>query len=430
LRHHKKRAENRLVDTALPKRPGKYSDGKGLWFIVDGGSRSWLFRFKINGRERYMGLGPYPAVTVAEARQRAEQARRDKAAGLDPIEARDGREADKKAQEALDVARRKTFRQSAADYIAANSADWRNQKHAAQWHSSLECYVYPVIGDLPVGEIDRAQVLRVLEQDCGGKTFWTAKPETASRVRGRIQLVLAWAKSRGHRSGDNPASWENLMDALPKLKRERRVKHMAALPYREAGAFMKDLRDQEGIASLAFQFLILNTARTFEVIGARVGEIDKAARLWVIPPERSKNGKEQRKPLADASIAILDQIDVIREPECSYLFPGQDGRGAMSPSAFLNVLKRMKRRKQITPHGMRSTFKDWAIEQTSFPESASELALGHDVGDQVERSYRRGDMLEKRRALAEAWAGYCGQVEGGNVVGFDQAKRAQRAAGE
>ena len=155
---------------------------------------------------------------------------------------------------------------------------------------------------------------------------------------------------------------------------------MAALPYREAGAFMTDLRDQEGIASLAFQFLILNTARTVEVIGARVGEIDKAARLRVIPPARSKNGKEQRRPLADTSIAILDQIDAIREPECSYLFPGQDGRGAMSPSAFLNVLKRMKRRKQITPHGMKSTFKDWAIEQTSFPESASQLALGDDVG--------------------------------------------------
>ena len=424
MKHHKKRAENRLVDATLSRvRPGKYNDGKGLWFIVKGGSRSWTFRYKIDGKERYMGLGGYPAVPVARARELALQARSDIAAGLDPIEARARRAVDKKAQEALEVARRKSFRQCAEEYIAANQADWRNARHAAQWPSSLKTYVYPLLGDLSVGAIDKQLVLQVLEQDCGGKPLWTAKPETASRVRGRIQLVLAWAKSRGHRSGDNPASWENLKDALPKLKRDKRVKHLAALPYADMGAFMADLRKDETIASLGFQFLILNAARTIEVVGARVNEIDRTAKLWVIPASRSKNGKEQRKPLSDASLAILDKADTLRERDCPHLIPGQDGISAMSKSAFLAVLKRMKRRKTVTPHGMRSTFKDWAIEATSFPESASELALGHDVGDEVERAYRRGDMLQKRRMLAQAWANYCAAPTAGKVVAMGEGRR-------
>ena len=420
MRHHRKRAENRLVDTALPKRPGKYADGKGLWFIVDGGSRSWLFRYKMGGRERYMGLGAYPAVSVAEARQRAEQARRDKAAGLDPIEARDSREADRKAQDALAAAKLVTFKDCAQRYIAAHNPSWRNPKHAAQWPSSLEAYVYPIIGNLPVGEIDTALVLKVLEaKGEKGGTLWTEKPETMSRVRGRIQSILAWAKSRGYRKGENPASWENIKDLLPTRSRIKRIKHFAALKYGDVGAFMADLRKQEGLASLALQFAILNAARTVEVIGARWPEIDLVAKVWTIPPERSKNGKEQRKPLSDAALAILKAV---KDIESAYVFPGRNPKVGLSNGAFLALLKRMKRT-DITPHGFRSTFKDWATETTNFPYEASEMALGHTVGDEVERAYLRGDLLTKRRMLMQAWAGYCAKTDGGKVVAIDRAKR-------
>jgi integrase len=207
------------------------------------------------------------------------------------------------------------------------------------------------------------------------------------------------------------------------MKKDKRVKHMAALPYADMGKFMAELRKDETIASLGFQFLILTTARTIEVVGARVNEIDRAAKLWVISASRSKNHKEQRKPLSDAALAILDKVDAIRDKDCQYLFPGRAGNAPMNKSAFLEVLARMKRRKAITAHGMRSTFKDWAIETTLFPESASELALGHDVGDEVERAYRRGDMLNKRRVLAQAWANYCTAGAAGKVIAMDDAKR-------
>ena len=368
-------------------RRGLFGDGGGLFLQVsERGAKSWIFRFKKDGRLRVMGLGPVHTVSLAEAREAARLCRKARLGGIDPIDARRAG----RIEERIEAARAMSFAECAAAYIAAHRAGWRNPKHAAQWPSTLAAYVYPIFGGLPVQAIDTGLVVKAIEP------IWTTKPETASRVRGRIESVLDWAAARGHRQGENPARWRgHLENLLPKKSTVRRVEHHAALPYVEISAFMGELRGQEGIAARALAFAILTVARTGEVIGATWAEIDMAARIWTIPAERMKAGKEHRVPLSEAAIAILGQMDQGRDK----VFP-------ISNMAMAMLLRRMGRG-DLTVHGFRSSFSDWCAERTAFPSEVREMALAHTVADKVEAAYRRGDLFEKRRALAEAWAKFC-----------------------
>jgi integrase len=368
-------------------RRGLFGDGGGLFLQVsERGTKSWIFRVKKNGRLRVMGLGPVHTVSLAEAREAARLCRKARLGGIDPIDARRAG----RIEERIEAARTMSFAECAAAYIAAHRAGWRNTKHAVQWRSTLAAYVYPIFGGLPVQAIDTGLVVKAIEP------IWTTKPETASRVRGRIESVLDWAAARGLRQGENPARWRgHLENLLPKKSKVRRVEHHAALPYAEISVLMGELRGQEGIAARALAFAILTAARTGEVIGATWAEIDVAARLWTIPAERMKASKEHRVPLSGAAIAILGHMDKGRDK----VFP-------ISNMAMAMLLRRMGRG-DLTVHGFRSSFSDWCAERTAFPSEVREMALAHTVADRVEAAYRRGDLFEKRRALAEAWAKFC-----------------------
>jgi len=378
------------------KRRGYYGDGGGLFLQVSvSGSKSWVFRFKEAGKLHEMGLGATHTIGLAEARERARECRRLRLDGIDPIEARKVA----RAQARLAAAKAVTFKNCAERYIASHQAGWRSLAHAAQWPSTLGRYVYPVFGSLPVQAIDVGLVLKALEP------IWTAKPETAGRVRGRIESVLDWATSRGYRQGDNPARWRgHLENLLPTKSKVRRVKHHAALPYAEIGEFIAQLKQQEGVAAQALEFTILTAGRTGEVIGSRWSEISLAERLWTIPAERMKAGKEHRVPLSDAARAILEQMQAIRQDD--FVFPGGKTKRPISNMAMAMTLRRMGR-DDLTVHGFRSTFRDWAAERTDVPREVAEMALAHAVGDKVEAAYRRGDLFEKRRQLMDAWSRFC-----------------------
>jgi integrase len=401
-------------------KPGMHGDGGGLYLQVGPArTKSWSFRFMLKGRSREMGLGPIgpdpqnPLVSLAEARQKAHDCRRLLVAGIDPIEARD----DDRARFLLEANRAKTFNDCANAYIEAHRAGWRNPKHAEQWRSTLDTYVGPVFGLLPVREVDVALVTRVLEP------IWTTKTETASRVRGRIEAILDWAKTKDYRSGENPARWRgHLENLLPKRSKVRRVAHHPALPYHEIGAFMAKLRNEEGVAARALEFLILCAARTSEVIDAVESEIDGS--LWTVPAGRIKGGKAHRVPLSDRALQIVQQM----KPMCdgAYVFPGGRKARPLSNNAMLKLLERMER-SDLTVHGFRSTFRDWAAEQTNFPREVAEMALAHVIDDKVEAAYRRGDLLEKRRQLMDAWARYCGTSgQSGNIVPIRGVKSGKR----
>jgi integrase len=363
--------------------------------ISAGGAKSWVFRFREAGKLREMGLGPLHTIGLAEARQRAHECRKARLDGRDPIA---DREASRVAAK-LDAAKAMTFEACAERYVAAHKTGWRNAKHAAQWTATLNAYVYPSFGTLPVQTVDVGLVLRAVEP------IWATKPETASRVRGRIEAILDWATARGYRTGENPARWRgHLENLLPKRSKVRRVEHHAALPYAEIGAFMAELRQQEGVAAGALEFAILTAARTGEVIGARWTEINAPERLWAIPAERMKGGREHRVPLSDAALAIVEKMAAIRSGD--FVFPGAKAKRPLSNMAFLMLLRRM-RRDGSTAHGFRSTFRDWAAERTTFPAEVAEMALAHTVGDKVEAAYRRGDLFDKRRQLSGAWAKFC-----------------------
>ena len=376
------------------KAAGMYADGGGLYLqVTAAGARTWIYRFTLQGRTRDMGLGSLSAVTLSEARTRALEARRLKSAGIDPIGARDGQRATERAETAKQV----TFKDAAEAFIKAHQAGWRNAKHCDQWRNTLATYVYPLIGALPVQQIDAGLVVRVLEP------IWTTKAETAGRVRQRIEAVLDSATARGHRSGENPARWRgHLENLLPALSKVRRVQHHPALPYAEIGAFMAELRQQAGLAARAMELLILTATRTTEAIAARWSEIDLEQKIWTIPAERIKAGREHRIPLSPAAVALLRQLAETKVNE--FVFPGRPGK-PLSNGALLALLKRMMG-SDLTTHGFRSTFRDWAAEQTNFPREVAEMALSHAIGDKVEAAYRRGDLLEKRRRMMEAWAAF------------------------
>jgi integrase len=355
-----------------------------------------------------MGLGPLHTIGLSEARDLAQACRKKLLEGIDPVEMK---HAARKARR-LEAARAVTFKDCAAKYIAANKAAWRNAKHADQWENTLTTYVYPIMGGLAVSEIDTGHVTRVLEP------IWTTKSETATRVRGRIESVLSYATTHNWRVGENPARWRgHLENVLPKKSKVAKVVHHAALPWRESGSFMKALEGLDGTGALALRFAILTAARTGEAIGAKWSEIDMQHAVWTIPGDRMKAGVEHRVPLSREALALLAAAEKLRVEGNEFVFPGAKKETGLSNMALLMTLRRMKR-DDLTAHGFRSTFRDWAAE-TGQPADIAEAALAHSVGDKTVAAYQRGDLLERRRKLMEAWAAFCAKVPaapGGNVV--------------
>ena len=400
---------------AAVAQPGRYPDGGGLYLQVGPtGSKSWLLRYMSAGKSREMGLGPLSTVTLAEARKRAKQHKLKLLDGIDPIAEREA----KRRAEKLKAALATTFDECAEAYIKAHQGGWRNAKHAEQWRSTLAVYASPVFGSLPVQAVDTAQVMKALEP------IWVEKTETANRVRGRIEKVLDWAKVRGYRDGENPARWRGHLDKLlPARRKVQKVEHFAALPYAEMGEFMRALRAQEGNATLALELVILTACRTSEVVNARWAEFDLEGKVWTIPGERMKSGREHRVPLSDAAVAVLRTMQARAEGD--YVFAGGKTNKPLSSMAMLVLLKRMGRG-DLTVHGFRSTFRDWAAEMTNFPREVAEMALAHAVKDQTEAAYRRGDLFEKRRKLMQAWAEYCGR-EGAKVTPISAGRKTATA---
>jgi integrase len=350
----------------------------------------------LDGKAREMGLGAYPDISLAEARVLASDARKLKTRGEDPIESREAL----RSQQRAEAARSVTFRHCSKAYIAARADGWKNRKTKGQWEAALEAYAMPVIGDLPVQAIDVALVNRVLEP------IWSSKTETASRVRGRVEAILDWAKVRGYRQGDNPARWKGHLENLfPRRSKVQKIEHHAALPYGEIGAFMKRLQAYDGTGALALQFTILTASRTGEAIGAQWDEIDLDAGVWTIPGTRMKAGREHRVPLSKAALNILRVRHKSRN-KSPFVFEGSKRGRPISNMAMLQTLRRLGR-DDLTVHGFRSAFRDWAEECTAYTGAVAEAALAHVVGDKVEAAYRRGDLFEKRRKLMDAWAQHC-----------------------
>jgi len=392
------RQEKRLSALAVTKvvKPGMYADGLGLYLRVGPtGAKSWVFRYRVGNGRRDMGLGPLHTVTLADARVKAAECRRQRLDNSDPLQVRDAALLAAK----LEDAKAMTFQNCAEAYISAHASGWRNAKHADQWRNTLASYAYPVFVDFPVQAIDTALIMKVLEP------IWATKTETASRLRGRIECVLDWATVREFRRGENPARWRgHLENLLPKRQKVQKVEHHSALPYSEIGDFMTTLRTQEGAAARAFEFLILTATRTSETIGATWGEVDFDAKVWTIPASRIKAGKEHRVPLSPAALSILERMK--NSGSGNHIFPGGQANTGLSNMAMLKLLERIGR-SDLTVHGFRSTFRDWVSERTSFPREVAEMALAHAISDKVEAAYRRGDLFEKRRKLMEAWYAYC-----------------------
>ena len=388
--------------------PGRWAVGEGAYLQVSKvgkhATASWLLRYQRDGRGRHMGLGPVGLLSLSEARDRARDARRLLLDGIDPLEAK----AAKRRQASLATARGVTFEHCAGRYIKSHAAGWRNPKHKAQWNATLETYAYPHFGEIAVADVDTGLVLKALEP------IWATKPETASRVRGRIEAVLDWSKARGYREGENPARWRGHLDKLlPARRKVRKVEHHAALPYVDAPAFMDDLRQREGMAARALEFAILTAARTGEVIGAEWSEIDFDAQLWTISADRMKGRRQHRVPLSDRAIEILSALP--RVEGSPYLFPGARKGRPLSNMALLMMLRRMGR-DDLTAHGFRSCFRDWAAETTGYPGDLVEMALAHVVSNATEAAYRRGDMFDKRRRLMNDWFRFCAAVDGSGAI--------------
>jgi integrase len=396
------------IKVANTKRKGLHPDGNGLYLrVTESGTKGWIYRYTVDGKARDMGLGPLASVSLAEARVAADECRRQRREGLNPIEARKARQ----ATESAAAAGSPTFMACAEQLIAAHEVGWRNAKHRQQWKNTLATFVYPIMGSRSVADVDTELVMRVLqqpvEQERGKRTpLWNARSETASRLRGRIESVLSWAKARGLRTGENPAQWRGHLDQLlPVRSKVRRVRHHPALPYTEIGAFMADVRARESIGARALEFTILTAARTSEALGARFDEIDLVSRLWTVPASRMKAANEHRVPLAPRAVTIVKAMAAIQQNE--FVFPGMKQGRSLSDMSLLMLLRDL--RPGITTHGFRSTFKDWCSECTHTPNFVSEAALAHSVADKVEAAYRRADLLEKRRVLMEAWAEFCGR---------------------
>lgn len=396
--------------------PGRYSDGGNLYlFVKSSGTRVWTFRYTMPGQKaREMSLGNEVNISLAEARDRARDARREIDAGRDPIEARS-----EAKREAAGVGM--TFAEVSELYISAHEAAWRNAKHRAQWRATLDTYAGPKIGKLPVGKVAVGGVMDVLEP------IWRTKPETASRLRGRIEAVLDYATARGWRKGDNPARWKgHLANLLPKRSKIAAVEHHAALPWGETPDFIRALAGQKGTAALALRFTILTAARTSETTGATWGEVDLKAKVWTVPAGRMKAGREHRVPLSPAAMAALTDMQTPDSKSTDPIFSGATRGKGLSNMSMTAVLRRMKRG-DLTVHGFRSTFRDWAAETNPAPREVAEAALAHTLRDKVEAAYRRGDLLDRRARLMTDWADFLARpVEAGAVVPI----RGRKHAGE
>ncbi len=383
------------------KLPGMHNDGAGLYLqVTPGGAKSWIYRYTFQGRTREMGLGSYTVFPLADARERAAVYRRIKADGIDPIDHRNAERAAARTEAAKSI----TFAECATAYIDAHSAAWKNEKHRYQWRQTVDSYMNPTIGNLPVHAVDTSLVLKLLQK------IWLTKPETAGRVRGRVESILGWATVSGFRSGENPARWRHHLDQLlPAQRQVHVVSHHPALPYDQIGEFIAKLRNQDGVAACALEFTILTATRTGEAINATWAEIDTGTNVLTIPATRMKSGREHKVPLSPAALAILNRLrpfpDADAQPADTPIFVSSHRKKPISNMAMLQLLRRMGHA-DITVHGFRSTFRDWAGEETNFPRDVAEAALAHVVSDQTEAAYRRGTAIEKRRRLMDAWASF------------------------
>lgn len=404
------------LEVSKAKEPGYYGDGGGLWLQISTyGTKSWVFRFKspVTGKAREMGLGDLRTYSLADARVNATEARRMVHEGHDPIEER--KQSRQQIQE--DAARVRTFTDCAQAYIDSHSAGWRNEKHAQQWKSTLETYAHPVFGDRSIAVIDTAHILAVLEP------IWTSKNETASRLRGRLEAILSWAKVRGYREGDNPAVWKgHLENLLARPSKVAKITNQPALPFPQVPAFIKHLRTMNGTAARALELTILTAARSGEMRGAEWREFDLDTRVWTIPPRRMKAEKEHRIPLSEAAIDLLRGLPLFKETDL--LFPGSNNK-PFSDATLNAVIRRMQgaalkvggsgyidpsSNRVAVPHGFRSSFRDWAGETTAFPREVIEHALAHQLKNKAEAAYARGTLFEKRRSLMESWATFIGDA--------------------
>ncbi len=389
------RGTNKLTAAGVRaiKTPGLHSDGGGLYLVVDkAGAKRWSFLFRWGGKRRELGLGGFIAVPLATARQRAKEAREAVAGGLDPIEAR-------RAARAVP-----TFGEVADELLATVASGFRNEKHIAGWKMTLAAHAAPLRA-MRVDAIDTADVVATLKP-------LADRPETASRLRGRIERVLDAAKAKGFRAGDNPARWKGHLDHLLPKRQKLTRGHHAAMPFAELPAFMVRLQEREAMAAVALQFAILTAARSREVLGARWSEIDLAAKVWTVPAGRMKAGREHRVPLCERALTILEKAQ--ESSRGAYVFPGPGKDRSLSTNALRALLLRLG--VDVTTHGFRSSFRDWAGEASTFPRELAEAALAHTIGDATERAYRRGDALDKRRRLMDAWAGFCHPRQGATVV--------------
>ncbi len=398
---------NRLTALGVSRKhkPGYYTDGAGLYLQVSrGGSKSWIFRYMLHGRAREMGLGSLNTVSLEQARGKARNCRQLLEKKIDPITAR---------KEEHNASR--TFDECASVYIDSHSEGWKNVKHAKQWESTLTTYASPVFGQLPVATIDTELVMKVVEP------IWKNKTETATRVRGRIESVLDWATVRGYREGDNPARWRGHLDKLlPKPSKVSEVRHHPALPYTDIADFIRALRARDGVAPKAVEFLILTGTRVSEVVNAKWDEIDLPSRTWTIPADRMKSGRMHRVPLSDPAVQVIEAMRAQRQNE--YVFPGWRVGRPLTGAACLKLLRDMGYA-DLTIHGFRSTFRDWAAEQTNYPREVAEAALAHVIEDKVEGAYRRGDLFERRTRMMAAWAKFCARPSKGAKVSAIRANR-------
>jgi integrase len=383
----------------VEKRTGYHRCGPGLYLqVASGGTKAWIFRFKspVTGKQREMGLGSLGAISLAKAREEARKCRQLMLTGADPIEER----LRDRRRNQLEQARALTFKQAAEQCIASKKHEWKNAKHGQQWVNTLTTHAYPTIGNLSVAAIDTGLILKVLEP------IWVTKAETASRVRQRIETVWDWAKARGYVTGENPARLRGHLDKLlSKTSKIKRVKHHAALPYKDINPFITALRNQIGTTPLALEFLILTAGRTSEITGAKWGEINLDAKVWTVPANRMKAGKEHRVPLSARAVEILTNINTNRRLD-EFVFPGWKTGTGLSNGAMLVLMDKMQYG-EYTPHGFRSAFRDWAAEEThGFQNETIEQALAHTIKNQVEAAYRRGDQLERRRVLMDEWGRY------------------------
>ncbi|MFT8713033.1 tyrosine-type recombinase/integrase [Komagataeibacter rhaeticus] len=389
-------SHNRLTVRAVSSlKDGVFADGGNLWLTVKGNTRAWSVRYTspVTGKVREMGIGSTRTISLADARERAAAARKQVADGIDPLEVRRQEQAERKKESGL------TFAQVAEKFMVEKAPNWRSARAAPLRQGILRIHICPVIGDKAVNEVETEDVLSVL------RPIWTTKPETASRARWLIENILNYAKVHGWRDGANPASWRgHLANVLPKPSAVAKVEHHAAIDRKDIARVMAKLAESQGIAAKAVRFLCLTAARSGEVRGAVWSEIDLKAKIWTIPAERMKAGKEHRVPLSDGAVSILQAVLSIRDPAHGDLvFPGQKAGKPLSDVALSKALHQAADTKDVTVHGLRSTFRDWAAEETDYPREVAEMALAHAIGDKVEAAYRRGDLFDKRRDMMAEW---------------------------